>query len=139
MLAEAVRFGVAAGHQQADRDGPDFDHPGRRWCVKIGDHAKRHQRALVAIHGHGFVRAAWHVGGHFSHLRRHRRSHGHPAARIRRPGKRRKHEPCDHEDRQQPAEMERYFHPSIFSRSGHQGNLGWITNSPEYLLEGSSH
>lgn len=122
MLAEAIRFGVAAGHQQPDRDGPNFNHSGRRWRVKIGDHAERHQRALVAIHGHGFVRAAWHVGGHFSHLRRHRRSHGHPAARIHRPGKRRKHEPGDHKDRQQSGKVDRDFHRRIFSRTGRQGN-----------------
>ena len=107
MLAEAVGLGVAAGRQQPDRDGPDFNHSGRRWRVKNGDHAKRHQRALVAIHGHGFIRAACHVGGHFrhlrSHLRRYGRSHAHTFARIGRSGKRREHEPCDHEDRQQPA------------------------------------
>jgi hypothetical protein len=33
--------------------------------------------------------------------------------------------------------MEPYFHPCIFSRSGHQGNLAGITNSPEFRHSGA--
>ena len=132
MLAKAIALRIAAGRQQPDRDGPDFDHSGRGWFVKILDHAERHQRALVAIDRHGFVRAARHIGGHFrcGHLH-HGRGHAHRHARVRRRRKRGEHEPCDQEDRQQPAKVERYFHACILSRSGRMGNLGWITNSPE--------
>ena len=130
MLTEAIASRIAAWRQQPQRNGPDFDRSGRRRHVKTRDHAERHQRALVAVHGHGFVRAARHVGGHFRrrHLC-HRPTHGH--ARIRRRRKRGKYEACDQKDRQQPDEVGRDFHGSNLSRSSRDGNLGWITNSPE--------
>ena len=71
-VIQAVRRGIAAGSQQPDCNRPDFNHAGRGWLLEILDHADRHQRALVAIHGRRLVRAARHVGGHLR--RRHRRS-----------------------------------------------------------------
>jgi len=135
MFAEAIASRIAGGREHPHGNGPDFNHAGRGWLVKILDHAERHKRALVAIHGHGLVRAARHVGGHLCRRHfRHRSTHSH--ARIRRPGKRSEHEPCDRKDRQQPGKVERYFHARILPRSSRQGNPSRITNSPILVIPG---
>ena len=135
MLTETLSLGIAARSEQPDRDGADFDHAGGRRRVKRGDHADRHQRALVAIHWRRCVRTTGHVGGHLDC--RHWRRLGSVLGRVRRRRKRREHEPCDQKDRQQPAKVGRDVHARVLSRSGRNGNLGWITNSPEYGMNRS--
>jgi hypothetical protein len=102
--------------QHPKRDGLDFGNTGRQWRLQRRRRAERHQRTLIAIGRRRFVRAARHVIGHISRVvgyRCHRhRSH---AARIRPRRERGDDEADDHEDRQQPAKMDRAFHSPSFA------------------------
>jgi hypothetical protein len=108
-------------------------------CRKAGEafcHAGRHQYAFVAIdRRRSFARATRHVACHFTgrcrhgHIVRHR---GHQSIRRRAgqyggPGQRRQYQPCNREDREQPAYGDLAVHIHKIPQMTRNGKPTWLT------------
>jgi hypothetical protein len=108
-----------------------------RGRLNLGDrqHARRDKRAIRAAIVFLFVRTAWHVPGHSSHI-------AHLANRQRfcrsRHYQRRSNQPNDHKDREQTTDESMKIHDPTSHGTGNLGRLVYFTYLPTGIKDGKS-